>query len=335
MDRGNDILKAIWRNEMTAVAKRKRDDKFDDESVRFPAPKKRAPDSNVSSTIDGLGMDFFGKDNSTVEPSMGSTRDERRYDRVPQSSAIDRTVGRNRSICEDRFLYDRIARQLPRAQADLTDHLRRLYFLLNYSDRHRHRWIGLKCFIEMYFSIVFHHYFGPSFKMKIFHIAKNTKFGAYFRVDGNKSYTIFICINYPYWNRMVQVASALPTVFFRRSPRRRFVRATTTISDRRFVSTSFDNRSCGDAGNGGTETPTSDNAVQHDNDDRNGGTNDRLVFSELFKISLCALNVIERLEYSMADYLSNAGADHVITLSKFFANEPNARNIFNIKSGIE
>lgn len=334
MDRGNDILKAIWRNEMTSGAKRKRDDEFDDESVSFSAPKKRASNSNVSLTIDGLGMDFLRKDSSAAEPAAPSFRDERRYDRVVQSSTIDTTMAeRSRPNVEKQFLYDRIARQLPRAQVDLTDHMRRLYFLLNYSDRNRHRWIGLKCFIEMYFSIVFHHYFGPSFKMKIFHIAKNTKFGAYFRVDGNKSYTIFICINYPYWNRMVQVASALPTVFFRRSPRRRFVRSTT--SDRRFVSTSFDNRSCGGRGDGAETLTTFDNFVPNDNGDRGGGTNDRLVFSELFKISLCALNVIERLEYSMADYLSNAGADHVITLSKFFANEPNARNIFNIKSGIE
>lgn len=188
-----------------------------------------------------------------------------------------------------------------RERVSLADHLHRLYFLLTWSDRNGGRWMGIKRFLDCYFSLVFHPYFGDRFKVTILHIAKRSKICCHFQlgvVSDFSSYTLLIMLNYPLWDKLLQVSTALPNRYFRRS-----VRTLLRKTEQQQITTD--------------ENTDSDS------------------FTYLMNVSLAALCLVDRLEFSMQPDLERYGATHVVTVSKFFSNAHDAKNLFNTISLVE
>lgn len=175
-----------------------------------------------------------------------------------------------------------------RERVSLNEHLQRLLFVLNWSDRHGGRWMGISHFIDCYFSTVFHPYLGDAFRMNIVHVAKARKICALFSPGSDRSYTILVMLNYPLWDQILQVATALPNRYFRRSIRARL--------------------------RGRHSDPLGPPSA------------DSITFSPLFNLSLAALCLVDRLEYSMQ---SDLDSSHLITLARFFANSQDAKQLFN------
>lgn len=204
-----------------------------------------------------------------------------------------------------------------RDRVSLADHMHRLYFLLTWSDRNGGRWMGIKRFIDCYFSLVFHPYFGDRFKMTVLHIAKRSKICCHFQVgvvSDFSSYTLLIMLNYPLWDKLLQVSTSLPHRYFRRSVRAMLRR-----------------------GGGTTDRP----APHYNEGSGFGGLGEGMEvdptgkFTHLMNVSLAALCLIDRLEYSMQSDLERHGATHVVTVAKFFSNAHDAKNLFNTVSLVE
>lgn len=199
-------------------------------------------------------------------------------------------------------------------RVSLTDHLRRLLYLLSWSDRNGSRWMGIRRFIDCYFSLVVHPYFGSAFELNVLHVAKSQKICAVFNLANDRTYTVLVMLNYPLWDSILQVASSLPNRYFRRSVRSRLFRA---YNDSSYVSRDkrvrLERR----------EAVETDKPVDESN------------FTSLFNVSLAALCLIDRLEYSMAADFNSCGATHVVTLAKFFTMCDDAKNIFHTTTSVE
>lgn len=201
---------------------------------------------------------------------------------------------------------------LMRDRVSLSDHLQRLFYLLSWSDRHDSRWMGIRNFIDAYFSLVFHPYFGKAFKLNVLHVAKSQKICAVFSLSNDRTYTILVMLNYPLWDSILQVSTALPNRYFRRSIRSRVRDA---CRRRTYDGVSVEFRE--------NEDELKENSVVDDN------------FTYLFNVSLAALCLVDRLECSMAADLETAGATHVVTLAKFFTMCDDAKQMLNTLTVIE
>lgn len=219
-----------------------------------------------------------------------------------------------------------------RNRISMYEHLQRLLYVLTWSDRHGGRWMGIKNFIDCYFSTVFHSYFGTSFTMNILHVAKTKKICAIFSPGSDRTYTILIMLNYPLWNRLLQISTSFPNKYFRRSVRCRLnvhndvhrLQLQQNISSE---DVSFCNA------NSVLPSSSSSSSVSHYRGHVGGGGGGGGVggisdtFSPLFNVSLAALCLVDRLEYSMHSDLESS-VPHVVTLAKFFANSQDARQVF-------
>lgn len=188
-----------------------------------------------------------------------------------------------------------------RQNASLYDHLLRLQALLTYCDRvNSGKWIGIQRFIDLYFSTVFHAYFGESFAMSIIHVPKRRRIGAHFILQGDRHYSIIVMLNPTFWDKLLVSGAALPDVYF--SPPTR----PTDPADRSFV---VQAKGCDSDSEDEKIAP----ATSHDS-------------TALYAISLTALALVHRLEMFMYDDLRTHNCSHVVTLSSFFTNRTNIRN---------
>lgn len=180
-----------------------------------------------------------------------------------------------------------------RSNVSMLDHMDRLQFALNWCDLYeKGKWFGVKRFVDCYFSLVFKPYLGPSYKLNIIHVAKMRKVCAVCILSPEERLcTLLVMLNYPLWDRLLQVSASLPTRYFRKSIRQRLIDGEAST------------------GLGGAEL-------------------DERETSEAYNVSLGALCLIDRLEYAMSADLHNAHLDHVVTLSPFLANSHEARQVF-------
>lgn len=242
-----------------------------------------------------------------------------------------------------------------RDRVSLSEHLQRLLYLLTWSDRNNGgKWMGIRKFIDYYFSLLFQPYLGDAFKMSIIHVTNKRKICSLFSLGTNGSYTILIMLNYPLWDRILSVSVALPNRYFRRSLRSF---ASVAMSSREAIVTDmFD-----DSMNRNSR-PIIDElgplVVRHDDDhgitiDTNASMripgecrsiwnvdNETSVFAAArrtpaFRISLAALCLLDRLEYSMQVDRDSAMFSHVPTLARFFSNSQTARRLFRTGSSFQ
>lgn len=261
-----------------------------------------------------------------------------------------------------------------RDRVSLNEHLQRLLFLLTWSDRNNNgQWMGIRRFIDCYFSLLFQPYLGDAFKMNIIHVTNKRKICALFSLGTNGSYTILIMLNYQLWDRIFNVSTALPNRYFRRSVR-------SQVNDTRLASVGIvrdDDRSIV-VTDGLTDRLTYNNSVVSNNSRTNKSmdncsptivscraddsssimidanasarisgdcstwfpektsfkfANARRTHS--FKLSLAALCLIDRLEYTMQIDRESATFSHVITLARFFSNSQAAKRLFRISSSFQ
>lgn len=179
-----------------------------------------------------------------------------------------------------------------RPNVSMHDHLARLVFTLGWCDMYEQgRWFGVKKFIDCYFSLVFKPYLGQAYNLNVIHVAKMRKVCAVCNVSpSDRLCTILVMLNYPLWDRLLQVSASLPERYFRRSVRQRLI-----LGER--------------------ETSTTV-------DDVVAGTTDA------YRTSVAALCLIDRLEFSMLADLNNAQLGHVVGLSQFIANSYDAKQVF-------
>lgn len=197
-----------------------------------------------------------------------------------------------------------------RERVSLADHLHRLYFLLTWSDRNGGRWMGIKRFLDCYFSLIFHPYFGERFKMTVLHIAKRSKMCCHFQLgvaSDYSSYTLLIMLNYPLWDKLLQISTGLPNRYFRRSIRSMLRSSSSNVEE--------------------TTLPDENNFDPTGLETTN--------FTYLMNVSLAALCLVDRLEFSMQPDLDRCGASHVVTVSRFFSNAHDAKNLFNTIALVE
>lgn len=198
-----------------------------------------------------------------------------------------------------------------REKISMTDHLYRLLFLLTWSDRHQGQWMGICRFIDAYFSLIFHSYFGKAFNMNVWHVARVHKMCAMFSLMPNFSYTIVVMLNYPLWDKILQTSSSLPNRYFRRSVRKRLADEIRSTKGWQTSGESKKNNSTANVDN-----------VEND-------TLDDLEFSRLYNVSLAALALVSQLEESMLPDLEKAGVKHVVTVARFFTGSQTARQPFS------
>lgn len=192
-----------------------------------------------------------------------------------------------------------------RQNASLYDHLLRLQAVLTYCDRvNAGKWIGIQRFVDLYFSTVFHAYFGESFAMSIIHVPKRRRIGAHFILQGDRHYSIIVMLNPTFWDKLLVSGAALPDVYF--SPPTR----PTDPAERSFV---VQAKGCAD----------DDDDSENEQGDASDTTYDS---TALYAISLTALSLVHRLEMFMYDDLRTHNCSHVVTLSSFFTNRTNIRN---------
>lgn len=179
-----------------------------------------------------------------------------------------------------------------RPNVSMHDHLARLVFTLGWCDMYEQgRWFGVKKFIDCYFSLVFKPYLGQAYNLNVIHVAKMRKVCAVCNVSpSDRLCTILVMLNYPLWDRLLQVSASLPERYFRRSVRQRLI-----LGER--------------------ETSTSVDEVV-------AGTTDA------YRTSVAALCLIDRLEFSMQADLNSAQLGHAVCLSQFVANSYDAKQVF-------
>lgn len=177
-------------------------------------------------------------------------------------------------------------------------HLTKIRSLLTWSDRHGGKWIGIRKFLDIYFSTVFHMYFGSAFQMNIIHMAKKNKISCKFVLVGEKFYCLVVNLNYPLWDKLLNVGIALPDKYFETPLRTKINMSSTVITSIPFME------------NGDGNSAVSQNSEY------------------LFSLGLGALGLIDLLEESMRADLAYYNLDHVVTLSKFFSGNPNSKKSF-------
>lgn len=248
-----------------------------------------------------------------------------------------------------------------RDRVSMRDHLQRLLCLLTWSDRHGGRWMGIRQFIDCYFSLTFQPYLGDAFKLNIIHVANKRKICALFSAGTKGSYTILVMLNYPLWDRILRVSVALPNRYFRRSVRSRMnddanAASISTVCDDHFgvssnvvgnfrrnvTSIDDESKSVVNAKNDydivnlvddDGQTKTSKNTINGDTVVwyRDGVPNpviEQYTSTPLFKLSLAALCLVDRLEYSMQIDRESVTFSHVMTLARFFSNSQEAKRLF-------
>lgn len=239
-----------------------------------------------------------------------------------------------------------------RDRVSLFDHLQRLMCLLTWSDRHGGRWMGIRSFIDAYFSLLFQPYLGDSFKMNIIHVTNKRKICALFSQGTNGSYTILVMLNYPLWDRILNVSIALPNRYFRRSVRSRLsttdvcetplITAASSLSSSQFATfaePSLHSSSSSPSSLSSSSSLQIEPIVIGDNNRSNNDNNALRSSSSsesfeaarrtpLFKLSIAALCLIDRLEYSMQIDRENVTFEHVVTLARFFSNSQSAKRLF-------
>lgn len=216
-----------------------------------------------------------------------------------------------------------------RDRVSLREHLQRLLCLLTWSDRHGGRWMGIRQFIDCYFSLLFQPYLGDAFKLNIIHVANKRKICALFSAGSKGSYTILVMLNYPLWDRILRVSTALPNRYFRRSVRSRVNDGKSLGGDnvRKLGECDFDvvvdsNESIV------RRTDENQDSVRWYQDGAPNPMIDQYTSTSLFKMSLAALCLMDRLEYSMQIDRESVTFSHVITLARFFSNSQEAKRLF-------
>lgn len=250
-----------------------------------------------------------------------------------------------------------------RDRVSMRDHLQRLLCLLTWSDRHGGRWMGIRQFIDCYFSLMFQPYLGDTFKLNIIHVANKRKICALFSAGTKGSYTILVMLNYPLWDRILRVSVALPNRYFRRSVRSRmnddanvsaasistvrcddrfgvssavvgnFCRNVTNVDESKSVANAKNDYDIVNLVDDDGQTKTSKNTIGGDTVVwyRDGVPNpviEQYTSTPLFKLSLAALCLVDRLEYSMQIDRESVTFSHVMTLARFFSNSQEAKRLF-------
>lgn len=190
------------------------------------------------------------------------------------------------------------------------DHLFRLKAVLTYSDRYG-GWIGLKNFINLYFSTVFHAFFGKQIKMHIIHVEKRKKFCAHFSLRSKGAYRIIIMLNYSLWDKILLSSSALPDLYFH-CPDRSYLDKAVILDpqpDSIYVGKFKD-----------ATNPLDETLISREYD--------QSASTRWYEVSVSALCLIHRLEMIMFNDLRYNHASHVVTLGKFFANNNESKNPF-------
>lgn len=100
---------------------------------------------------------------------------------------------------------------------DETNYFARLMAVLTYSDRHGGVWMGIQSFLDLYFTTVFNIFFGNNFDVRVVHIYSDNKFSAKFSLYNVRAYKVIILMNHTHWDRVLDVATAMPDIYFRRS----------------------------------------------------------------------------------------------------------------------
>lgn len=100
---------------------------------------------------------------------------------------------------------------------DETNYFARLMAVLTYSDRHGCVWMGIQSFLDLYFTTVFNIFFGNNFDVRVVHIHSDNKFSAKFSLYNVRAYKVIILMNHTHWDRVLDVATAMPDIYFRRS----------------------------------------------------------------------------------------------------------------------
>ncbi|KAK2574726.1 hypothetical protein KPH14_013142, partial [Odynerus spinipes] len=112
---------------------------------------------------------------------------------------------------------------------DETNYFARLMALLTYSDRHGGVWMGIQSFLDLYFTTVFNIFFGNNFDVRVVHIYSDSKFSAKFSLYNVCAYKVIVLMNHAHWDRVLDVATSMPDIYFRRSDG---ITSTITKSDR-------------------------------------------------------------------------------------------------------
>lgn len=206
---------------------------------------------------------------------------------------------------------------------DQFDHFCRIKAVLTYSDRHG-GWIGLKNFINLYFSTVFHAFFGDNVDMHLIHVEKRKKFCAHFSLRAARSYRIIIMLNYRLWDKILLSSAALPDLYFR-PPDRSYLEKAAALT---VAPNTFHLGQPKDAAFSSANSPSRPHSPAAlrllGNDQGEQAANE----DKWYDVSLAALCVVHRLEMIMFTDLRCNYADHVVTLGKFFANNNDIKNPF-------
>lgn len=264
--------------------------------------------SNSFLSRGAIGGDGGGDDDNEYDENEFVNEQYRRTTTTTASTAMMNTVAPFHSSSHVR-LVDLVGGKVDmREKISMTDHLYRLLFLLTWSDRHQGQWMGICRFIDAYFSLIFHSYFGKAFNMNVWHVARVHKMCAMFSLMPNFSYTIVVMLNYPLWDKILQTSSSLPNRYFRRSIRKR-------LADE--IRSTKGWQTSGESKNNNSNANTEDDTL------------DDLEFSRLYNVSLAALALVSQLEESMLPDLEQAGVKHVVTVARFFTGSQTARQPFS------
>lgn len=264
--------------------------------------------SNSFLSRGAIGGDGGGDDDNEYDENESVNEQYRRTTTTTASTAMMNTVALFHPSSHVR-LVDLVGGKVDmREKISMTDHLYRLLFLLTWSDRHQGQWMGICRFIDAYFSLIFHSYFGKAFNMNVWHVARVHKMCAMFSLMPNFSYTIVVMLNYPLWDKILQTSSSLPNRYFRRSIRKR-------LADE--IRSTKGWQTSGESKNNNSNANAEDDTL------------DDLEFSRLYNVSLAALALVSQLEESMLPDLEQAGVKHVVTVARFFTGSQTARQPFS------